>query len=430
MSRSSIRLGGIAVFGAVAVGALFSPALATGTTAAMPAPEDTPAASAVASLTLTQSPAVPTGAVTHKAVKTALVKQPDGLLLSHLTIPNISATASSTGYAARDLLLDAAPDLSDRDLAFELQRQEGEAWTGVYSGTTTGSSDTATVPNLPAGTYRVSIPAQFGLEAYVGQPFVHAPRMLSASLAFSAGDARTNVDVNPDPAAATAYQFTLEKKDGNGWTAVGTYATTDAAGGYAFSDLASGTYRVTVPDQADAIGAASNEVSVKSLADQRAEAQRAEAERAASERAAAARSATRSSSSGSRGSSPAPVYNNAPSSANTGGIVGTALAQVGDTYRLGGNGPDVFDCSGLTSYAYRAAGISIPRTASAQYASAQKVSNPQPGDLVFFLNGAQHVGIYLGNGMMVHAANPSRGVEVTSIGSGWYASTFTGYGRY
>ena len=120
----------------------------------------------------------------------------------------------------------------------------------------------------------------------------------------------------------------------------------------------------------------------------------------------------------------------APSSGNTGGIVGVGLAQVGDTYRLGGNGPSVFDCSGLTSYAYRQNGISIPRTASAQYRAATKVSNPRPGDLVFFLNGAQHVGIYIGNGKMVHAANPRRGVEVSSINSGWYARTFTGFGRF
>jgi len=92
--------------------------------------------------------------------------------------------------------------------------------------------------------------------------------------------------------------------------------------------------------------------------------------------------------------------------------VDTARAQLGKPYVYAGSGPDVFDCSGLTMYAWAAAGVSLPHNAEAQYLSLPHVSQSelQPGDLVFFGNPIHHVGIYVGGGTMIEA--PYTGVDV------------------
>jgi cell wall-associated NlpC family hydrolase len=96
-----------------------------------------------------------------------------------------------------------------------------------------------------------------------------------------------------------------------------------------------------------------------------------------------------------------------------------ALAQVGKAYAWAGNGPDAYDCSGLTTAAYKKAGVSLPRTSYSQWnvGTAVSLANLQPGDLVFYYSGISHVGIYIGNGRMVHAANPTRGVVTDSVTS-------------
>jgi hypothetical protein len=96
-----------------------------------------------------------------------------------------------------------------------------------------------------------------------------------------------------------------------------------------------------------------------------------------------------------------------------------ALAQVGDSYVFGAAGPDAFDCSGLTMMAWGQAGVGLPHSSSAQYGSGARVSQSelQPGDLVFYYSPISHVGIYIGNGMIVHAANPSSGVRVAAVNS-------------
>jgi peptidoglycan DL-endopeptidase CwlO len=96
-----------------------------------------------------------------------------------------------------------------------------------------------------------------------------------------------------------------------------------------------------------------------------------------------------------------------------------ALSQVGKAYVWGGNGPDAYDCSGLTVAAYKKAGISLPRTTYTQWTVGTPVSlaNLQPGDLVFYYSGISHVGIYIGNGKIVHAANPTTGVAIASVTS-------------
>jgi cell wall-associated NlpC family hydrolase len=99
--------------------------------------------------------------------------------------------------------------------------------------------------------------------------------------------------------------------------------------------------------------------------------------------------------------------------------VDTALAQVGDPYVWAAAGPDAFDCSGLTQYAYAAAGVRLPHSSSAQAGMGQPVSRDalQPGDLLFFYSPVSHVGMYIGNGQMVHASTSGQPVKVASIDS-------------
>jgi cell wall-associated NlpC family hydrolase len=97
--------------------------------------------------------------------------------------------------------------------------------------------------------------------------------------------------------------------------------------------------------------------------------------------------------------------------------VSYAYAKLGSPYVWGATGPDAFDCSGLIQAAYRSAGISLPRTTYAQIDAGQRVSRSEllPGDLVFFYSGISHVGLYIGNGQMIHAPNPSAPVRVAPI---------------
>ena len=114
---------------------------------------------------------------------------------------------------------------------------------------------------------------------------------------------------------------------------------------------------------------------------------------------------------------PAAASAPAPAPAPAQVAVDTAHAQVGNAYQYGGNGPGSFDCSGLTSYAYRAAGIELPRRSADQANVGVPVASRdlQPGDLVFYYSPISHVGIYVGNGVIVHAATESTGVEYHSV---------------
>jgi cell wall-associated NlpC family hydrolase len=106
----------------------------------------------------------------------------------------------------------------------------------------------------------------------------------------------------------------------------------------------------------------------------------------------------------------------AASSATAQNAVNIALAQVGKPYRYGAAGPDAFDCSGLTSFAYKAAGVDLPRTTGGQRGAGTPVSRSalQPGDLVFFYGGG-HASIYIGNNQVVHAATASKPVNVINM---------------
>ena len=96
-----------------------------------------------------------------------------------------------------------------------------------------------------------------------------------------------------------------------------------------------------------------------------------------------------------------------------------AMAQVGDAYVYGAAGPNAFDCSGLTMMAWAQAGISLPHSSGAQYGVGRHVSSSelQPGDLVFYYSPISHVAMYIGNGLIVHAANPGAGVRVDDLHS-------------
>ena len=118
---------------------------------------------------------------------------------------------------------------------------------------------------------------------------------------------------------------------------------------------------------------------------------------------------------------------------NTGANI--ALKQLGDPYRYGASGPGAFDCSGLLYFSFRKAGLSLPRTSSAQYRHARKINkaNLKRGDLMFFHSGGRvyHAAIFLGRkGGKVHMVHsPSTGKRVSKASpwtSSWYAATLRG----
>jgi peptidoglycan DL-endopeptidase CwlO len=114
-----------------------------------------------------------------------------------------------------------------------------------------------------------------------------------------------------------------------------------------------------------------------------------------------------------------PAVTEAPASGGAAAAVQYAVAQVGDAYVYGAAGPDAFDCSGLTMMAWAQAGVALPHSSGAQMGSGTPVSisSLQPGDLVFYYSPVSHVGIYIGNGQLAHAANPSTGVQIVPVGS-------------
>jgi peptidoglycan DL-endopeptidase CwlO len=96
-----------------------------------------------------------------------------------------------------------------------------------------------------------------------------------------------------------------------------------------------------------------------------------------------------------------------------------AIAQMGDRYVFGAAGMSTWDCSGLTMRAYRDAGVSLPHSSKAQYNYGKRISRSelQPGDLVFFYSPISHVGIYIGNNLMIHAPRPGYAVGISDFGT-------------
>ncbi|HHU09649.1 MAG TPA: C40 family peptidase [Intrasporangiaceae bacterium] len=106
----------------------------------------------------------------------------------------------------------------------------------------------------------------------------------------------------------------------------------------------------------------------------------------------------------------------APVRVASGGVLSVAASLTGIPYRYGGSTPAGFDCSGYTQYVFKQVGISLGRTTHAQYAQTRPVSNPQPGDLVFFGGSSpHHVGIYAGNGMMYDSPRTGKSTVLRKI---------------
>lgn len=116
-------------------------------------------------------------------------------------------------------------------------------------------------------------------------------------------------------------------------------------------------------------------------------------------------------------------------------VVMAALSQVGTPYVYGGTAPGrALDCSGLTQYAHRAAGVTIPRVSTAQRAAAKPVSGGrvQPGDLVFFKTGLRqyHVGVVVDGDRFVHASTSKKRVRVSRLSSDYWRRHYIGAGSY
>ena len=94
-----------------------------------------------------------------------------------------------------------------------------------------------------------------------------------------------------------------------------------------------------------------------------------------------------------------------------------ARTQIGKPYRFGATGPDAYDCSGLTGAAWRAAGVTLPRTSQQQFRVGKVVSQSdlQPGDIVFFYKDISHNGLYAGNGMLLDAPRPGKSVRYIKV---------------
>lgn len=96
-------------------------------------------------------------------------------------------------------------------------------------------------------------------------------------------------------------------------------------------------------------------------------------------------------------------------------IIAYGMQELGKPYVFGDEGPNAFDCSGLMQWIFGKAGITLPRTAAQQQRVAKIVTNPVPGDLVFYGAPATHVALYLGNGRMLAAPNSRAKVRVQDV---------------
>ncbi|MCG3088110.1 C40 family peptidase [Sporosarcina cyprini] len=112
-------------------------------------------------------------------------------------------------------------------------------------------------------------------------------------------------------------------------------------------------------------------------------------------------------------------------------VIDQAMSLRGIPYRFGGTTVNGFDCSGFVQYAFKKSGKMVPRDTLGQFAASTKVSNPKPGDLVFFQNtyrkGISHVGIYLGNNKFIHAGGKKS--QVTSLSDRYWKSKFHSFKR-
>lgn len=112
-----------------------------------------------------------------------------------------------------------------------------------------------------------------------------------------------------------------------------------------------------------------------------------------------------------------PAAPDAGTQSKTATALAFARAQIGRPCLWGAAGPDAYDCSSLTQAAWKAAGVLLPRTAQEQSGAGALVplTDIRPGDLIFFYDSIDHVGLYTGNGLMIHAPSPGTPIREESI---------------
>jgi len=127
---------------------------------------------------------------------------------------------------------------------------------------------------------------------------------------------------------------------------------------------------------------------------------------------------------------PEPLSDRSAESARGQTVVALAKRHVGAPYRWGGSSPSGFDCSGLVRYVYAQVGVSLPHNAAQQYRLGAPVARAslEPGDLVFF-DHLRHNGIYVGDGLFIHARQTGRRVGIASLDDEWYAARWVGARR-
>jgi cell wall-associated NlpC family hydrolase len=113
----------------------------------------------------------------------------------------------------------------------------------------------------------------------------------------------------------------------------------------------------------------------------------------------------------------APAVVSAPAAAPAAVAMQKALGKLGSPYRYGAAGPTAFDCSGLVNWAFKNAGVALPRTSRALSGIGTPVAKAdlRPGDLVFFYRPVSHVAIYIGDGKVVHASNRRDPVKISNL---------------
>lgn len=126
-----------------------------------------------------------------------------------------------------------------------------------------------------------------------------------------------------------------------------------------------------------------------------------------------------------------PTQNTTTTTSSSGSeVVSYAQQFIGCKYVYGGTTTNGFDCSGFTQFVYKHFGVNLNRTAAAQYSNGTAVTSLQAGDLVMFgKSGINHVGIYIGGNKFIHAANPSRGVTIDTLSTGYYKTNYVGARR-
>ncbi|MGW5865834.1 C40 family peptidase [Streptomyces sp. NPDC055239] len=182
------------------------------------------------------------------------------------------------------------------------------------------------------------------------------------------------------------------------------------------------SYELRAEQDAAAVKAAKqakeDQAAAKKKAEAKAKAEAAAKKKAEEERASRSAERTTLSASGS-GSGSSATADVAPASGNVGSVISFLKAQLGDAYVMGASGPNAWDCSSLVQAAFKQAGVDLPRVSQDQSVAGTPVSlsNVQVGDILYWggAGSAYHVGVYIGNGQYLDAANPGKGVVIQDL---------------